>query len=709
MKKLLALLLSFAGFLAAAEPQCWRVGGITTATRMEYAQFEQHVLTCMLEGDQFTVRTRLQNVSGKDTLLRLPLDQRQIVLRVVNGRENVTCAKLGGAWPLRAQFTIPAGGGVNGEMTFTLPTEWRDQVLVLETGTHGSVKFQLDPAAAYPLPDISRAVGQTTKLDAALAPLNRGNKDVGLRLGHLRCADGLLTLDMAFVNIARYVIHLEGCPRGGDAKLLTEDGFSLGLDNVRGAITERIAPQGSWKPDEAVRGMVSFAMPHRHVARRLWFIFPGYPQLPLVLDDKTGAWRVDEENRPMPRMTQGLLMTQVEDQVYKMVREFWSNVADGVSKRQTDKVRGFFELEKESELFAGRGEVEFDDLRIEPIEEQEMHMVDSEIRMVSLRMVCRLRGQRDSNGFYIPMLARMRLMPDKTWRVKALTFPHDPPFWARGFTHMRSTAHMHVLYKQGDAEHALRMASELEAAYVRLQQVGLPLKAGYAAFYCRDPGDFEILSGADPGMTSGAALGSAIREGGKLRVYNLVLFANAGGLTSHQAFANRGNNEEASAQERRVMLEHELVHLALGEWSRDWVPAWLVEGTAVYFSSEKLNRDDELLRAMSHPAGPRLPDLTRLARLREPQDHAESLHLKYMLSAYAVAVIAKDYGEARLLELYRAFGEEYPPLWQSDDDIPNEFAAKQAARDELARVVLKNKLGISVEELQQTVLSRLRR
>jgi hypothetical protein len=80
-----------------------------------------------------------------------------------------------------------------------------------------------------------------------------------------------------------------------------------------------------------------------------------------------------------------------------------------------------------------------------------------------------------------------------------------------------------------------------------------------------------------------------------------------------------------------------------------------------------------------------------------------------MLSAYAVAVIAKSQGEARLIELYRAFAEESPALWQVGKNEDDTSPAKRSARVQMTQLLLKKHLGLSVEELEAQVVRGLRR
>lgn len=705
MTRLLALILIFMHTaLLAQEVSCWRVGAVSPPKVMAYASFELHVLTAEMTGTQLTLRAALRNAIGEPAVLRLPIPQRLVKLRIAGGDRNVPCTSMKGAWTNPVPSEVQVYGGAPTELVFDLPPEWRHETLLLDVETHSPVRFTLEDRWAFKPSDLSRAEGQTVALDSALVPLNSENRDIGLRVGSMRCAGGLLTLELSFVNLARYPLRAENCPKGQDAALVTLEGENLRQMSVRGGIAGGADASGApWQPDELVRGMVSFVMPHPHMAQRLWFSFPGYPNLPLLLDDQTGMWRLDEKNVRVPVVTQARLHSQMEQALFEEVRQFWAQVSKGLVAGDTREVEKLFELGKDSELFQNRGQIAFEDMEIAPFEDQELQLFSDELRMVSLRMKYRLKGQRDGAGFYLPMFCRMNRLADGSWRVKALTFPYEPPFWSRGFQRVARTEHFIVVHKDGaaDAANSRQMAEHLERAYANLSAKGLPLNAAYVAFHCREEGDFQILSGADPEWAGGCAGGVPLEEKGRQRIYNLAMFVNAKVYTPYES-------AQGISAEKQVMLEHELAHLALGEWTRAWTPSWLVEGAAVYYSSEQLNEDRELRDHLAR-GGVGLLQLSELANPHEKRDFHRTLHLKYMLSAYAVAVIAKSQGEARLIELYRSFAEESPALWQVGKNEDDTSPAKRSARVQITQLLLKKHLGISVEELEAQVVRGLRK
>ncbi|MBL9129762.1 MAG: hypothetical protein JNG86_01085, partial [Verrucomicrobiaceae bacterium] len=435
-------------------------------------------------------------------------------------------------------------------------------------------------------------------------------------------------------------------------------------------------------------------------AHRLWFCFPGYPHLPLMLDTAKGELRVDSAHRQTPVVTQARILSTIEQKTFDSVAAFWASLSKEVEAARFDSALRLFDMERAPELFNGIENIAFESFQITPYPGQSLIIENGELRLVGLELRHRLKGQRGTNAFFTPMFCRMAAQQDGTWRVKALTFPRTPAFWCRGFTQIMRSARFHVVHKdtEDDRQQARLTAQTLEAAYDSLLAAGLPMSATYVAFHCSSEGDFQILSGADPAFASGAAPGQPIEENGRLNVYNLAIYAND---TTYRKSHTFGDPQA----DQIIMLRHELVHLALGDWTRPWSPGWLVEGMAVYFSGERMTERPDIL-AGAIRGGLSLRTLTGDSHLRPDNGDALGLYLKYQLSARVVEWIARHHGEASLLALYTAFGAEFPALWQRDSTsghTPETSPAKQAARVEMTELLLKKHLGTSISQIEAAV------
>ncbi|HET6547809.1 MAG TPA: hypothetical protein VFG79_05115 [Solirubrobacter sp.] len=139
-------------------------------------------------------------------------------------------------------------------------------------------------------------------------------------------------------------------------------------------------------------------------------------------------------------------------------------------------------------------------------------------------------------------------------------------------------------------------------------------------------------------------------------------------VASQRVFVLWRSFGDRSADERRMVIAHELTHLALARKTGGRVPAWLVEGTAMYASGDQ--RAGEAGALLS---GGRLEDASKQGEA----EHALSLKgalarpsaldrmsaiplaVAYSYSSAAAYAIAQNHGGAKtLLRLYSAFNKK---------------------------------------------------
>ena len=689
----------------AAEARTWRVEGVAFSAKSSFRAFLLLVHTAEYEAGVLSLRVGLRNVSGEVVPALLPMNPDAFFLTDAATGAQRPCVAMDEGWRIEPVPNLRPQESLVATLRFQVDHSWLERDLIFVSGSHVPFRFRFSELKTFIPPDLAPLEGKIFRIDEMLAPLGSGNRDISMRLGQIRWAEGRITLELIFTNIARFGLEPAHGPKGSDARLLSADGHTLKLLDVRGAIVERISPEGAWRPGQEVRGMLSFAVPHAHVAHRLWFFFPGYPHLPLMLDTEKYELRVDEPNRNTPRVTAARVLSTIEQNLFDSVTRFWAGVAREIESAHPDAALKVFDVQSVPELFKGIDKVAFDSLTIVPNTGQRLTLEQGRLRMVALDLRFRLKGQRGTNAFFTPMLCSMADQPDGTWRVKALTFTHTPPFWTRGFTEIVRTPRFQVVHKgvEGDAQQAVQTAQSLEQAYDRLLQAGLPMSASYVAFHCSSRGDFQILSGADPSFAGGAAPGLAVAEQGRINVYNLAVYAN------DSTYGERYSFGDAQA-DRQTMLQHELVHLALGEWTREWTPAWLVEGAAVYFSGERMKEGLSLLKD-ARQRGLNLRSLSADNRLRPDNRDAMGLYLKYVLSAHTAEWIARHHGEPELLAIYTDFGREFPSEWGSGDalDYSDERGpAKTTRRLQIAELMIQKHLGMTLERLEAEVWEWLR-
>jgi hypothetical protein len=107
---------------------------------------------------------------------------------------------------------------------------------------------------------------------------------------------------------------------------------------------------------------------------------------------------------------------------------------------------------------------------------------------------------------------------------------------------------------------------------------------------------------------------------------------------------------DADPMDVSTLLRHELTHVAMSPYGNPATPRWLVEGLAEYVAY----RDQPW--TIEHFDD--LDDLDEAPKLPEDRSfYDDAAGLNYFLGWFACWLIATDYGEDRLIGLYRAFSE----------------------------------------------------
>jgi hypothetical protein len=138
-------------------------------------------------------------------------------------------------------------------------------------------------------------------------------------------------------------------------------------------------------------------------------------------------------------------------------------------------------------------------------------------------------------------------------------------------------------------------------------------------------------------------------------------------VASQRVFVLWRSYGDRSADQRQMVIAHELTHAALVRKTGGRVPAWLVEGTAMYASGDKrageagaLLNGGRLRDTSKQAAAEHALSLTTLARPKSlDRMSAIPLAFAYSYSAAAAFAIAQNHGGAKaLLRLFSAFNKE---------------------------------------------------
>ncbi len=210
-----------------------------------------------------------------------------------------------------------------------------------------------------------------------------------------------------------------------------------------------------------------------------------------------------------------------------------------------------------------------------------------------------------------------------------------------------------VLGPPGDDAALQRLASEIDAGIASVSAVwGTGWSQRVAAIVPANAATFTALTGAGERESSAAAVTDGI-DSLSGRPYGQRLVINPGPFAA------------LSALGRRIVLTHEITHLASAAVTADITPRWLVEGLAEYVANLHTGQPvsvaaSELKAELAHGHVP-----TQL-----PADSAFSasgtvLAAQYEQAWLACRFIAAKAGQAGLLHFYRSVGTALAPRAQA--------------------------------------------
>jgi hypothetical protein len=300
------------------------------------------------------------------------------------------------------------------------------------------------------------------------------------------------------------------------------------------------------------------------------------------------------------------------------------------------------------------------------------------------------------NMFLTSSECDMQRDADGNWRVDFIGYNELQPFWLLGYTETLNSEHFLIFHRpdEANAKQAESAMRQLEKGYSFLLRTGLTLKPRYAAFSIAQKNDFEKLTGRDPMTYSGGASSGYIYHKAGVNVINQALYLNDFRFFTLQRAWGK--------QDRQITIQHELVHLALADYTRPWTPTWLTEGTAMYFANQVDSGTRSYLRENLLPITT-LPELSKLSHLGAASVEPHEVHVQYQFSGQTAAWVAKHYGENGLLNLYTAFATNIPEEWRTySGDGNNSLIA--ASRLRIARRILGKVIpGLSLEALDAEV------
>lgn len=702
---LLSLALGVSVASAITPAAVWRVVRFANSDAQATADSQLVLSSAEISGDRLVLRVGVQGLFGRPGFLKTPtLTESDVSLKVNGEARTLACISMDKSWDAGVEMNMMPGEILMATLVFHAPAGLAEKLLFLRVGGYAHIAFRCMDGTPLALPDLSHTPERweiDAQVDANVPALN----PIRLELGTARVWDGKLTIGMSFRNAGRFPFRMNGGPSGGEAILVNSEREYFRKPSVVGAFVEHIAPASDWRPDQTVTGTVTFPMPHLHGAGRLWLAFPGFPAVPLVFDGGLHHWRAEKENMVPRGVSMVQLRAKAEQELYESVCAFWESFSRKLEGRQFSACGALFDKPEECGLLRHIEKVPLGSAEVRPAAEQRLMMSEDGSLRLRMEFRYRFRGQPKENQFILIGGCRMRRVTEPPgWRVDSLVLDLAPP-WAQGYTAFGESKHFLIFFRPegGQVTEAMSTLEQLEESWSAIAATGLTLADKYAAFLCLNDDDHKMLTGdLSMGMADASVGSIAWVENDVFQTYNLAVFV------SRDVFA--GPSAMQKRRRLQIALDHEMVHAALSQWTRSWMPGWLVEGAAVYLSGEKRSPNAPLAEAMA--TGLSLRGISESSVLRDAKGDLRRIDLQYKLAAETVAFIDMHWGTAKLLELYRAFSLEYPEQWHGPYGIDYEdehSEAKRRARIDLTQRLLRRVLGVGIEDLEAVVRTRLRR
>lgn len=594
--------------------------------------------------DSLTIAVAFQNTSDETVNVTGALSGRDAVLVDAGGGElkprEVSDRLRSGIEP-ESQGFVP-GAATVGALTFPKPAGAEPYQLRLPT--YDQLSFRLDTPLAP----------QTFSLPRGTFPVRtalRGTRDalarIEMRINSVQVSGDAVTLDASWVNTSRQGFDLIAGPDGGDARLLDADGTPVAPKAVADTLKDSIAPKDGWPPEGENKGTLAFPLPAPEAARELRFVFPAYDTVVLVFN-ATGLAesRVTAPGGGAPRPT----ATPSAEQV--AVREIEALLGKhAAALAQGDEAAYLATFDPAGQAAARQT---FARARTTPLKSVTMRLAPDArladagkgaLTDTSIELTVAYRGIADDNPF-LHSLDLDLVKQGAEWRIAKIEPDENPPFWLNGDVVVRETPHFLIFGRPSAAADLPALEAEAEVAYAALGGRGLALEAKYVAFYTADQADFSRLVGRGGSRLLGVALARFAFEGDTIVTRSRAFYINGAAFS--------GRNAPAGI-DRKTTVTHELVHLALAPQSRPFTPPWLAEGVAVFYAGQNTAQSRRSLLEGNRLDGLSLDRLTRAEELGEHDVLGRNVGAEYAFSGETVAYLVQTYGEAKVLEFYRAY------------------------------------------------------
>lgn len=515
-----------------------------------------------------------------------------------------------------------------------------------------------------------------------------------LRLDEARLNEDVLSLSIEFINAGARDLQGPTGASGNDA-ILVADGTPQQPTDVTTSLASDIAPSGRWNVGAANRGTLVFRRPQDETAT---LRLPGFP--PVQIDLKAGSARaIADDGATLPTPTPNpasAALPGARDALARLQQAIARQDEAAFARVTTPAAREFFRDVTHPLGFTRTvpfSRLEMEMFPIDPTAEQVIIVDGQPARLVNVPVALVYAFQGLENDWFRHVLTVDFERAGADWRVANIRADR-PPFWTVGLTANTRSPHFLVFHRAGDNVDAAIAAAE--KAYATLAARLGDLVDPLSIMVVVDDRDLftQVTQQSGHSFVGSARYDNLLTSTG-IRVASRALFINEG------AFSN-GN----LVNRRDQTVQHELTHLALARWTRPWTPTWLVEGTAGLFADEtNYTALDDFVRQQGLDA----VNLDSVTGMETLDQAGVPLLVAYAYSTFVAETMVEQFGQAKFLELYRAFADvDMDRVRVAAGDgvsvAPDRFRDLQhGSMDEL----LPRVLGISPAELTARVKTRL--
>ncbi|MCU0494215.1 MAG: hypothetical protein MUD01_21710 [Chloroflexaceae bacterium] len=528
-------------------------------------------------------------------------------------------------------------------------------------------------------------------------------RQIELRVTDVKVSDDTLEFAVEFVNTdTRRGYDLMLGPKGEDMRLLDAEGRQYKPTEVSESLRESIAPKDGWLPGQAYGG--SFTFPRPEAMEELRLVFPLYDALSMRFD-ATGLAeaRVTSATGGAPQPT---ATPTAEESLASSLNTLLKTQGDAVTSGQVDAFLNTFAPELRDEqrgIFERMRQMPFVSYTLELEPGTNLPGSDtSELRSIEVELRYTLRDINPNNVF-LHTFRYDFVREGRDWRISEVNVDDLPPFWFNGDVVLRETPHFLLFGRPEASAELAEVEQEAETAYSTLQQRGFTLEPRYVAFFLNNLDDFAKVTDNYEPRVLGLAISRYQLTSDKVQAISRAFYINGGAFEQAQG----------TSIDRQTTVTHELVHLALAEYSMPFTPPWVVEGMAVYYA-EQLGPDQRQQQlggdALNNVD---LMKLTRASTLGEHDILGQQVGAEYIFSGEAVAYLITQFGEEKVLEFYQAYAAV--PAGDIASKMPSfgtAFANKAAFADiseQQTKALLKQFFNLTLEELDAQVKAEIRK